>query len=101
MMQYVAVCCSVLQCVAVCCSVLQCAAVYCSELQCAAMCCGMPQYAAVRCSVSKRVAVCHTCEIMRFDTYECIKVACMRSCGLFGGYIVLICIYTQGSFADI
>ena len=29
-MQFVAVCCSVLQCVAVCCSVLQCVAVCCS-----------------------------------------------------------------------
>ena len=33
MLQYVAVCCSVLQCAAVCCSVLQCAAVYCGVLQ--------------------------------------------------------------------
>ena len=34
MLQYVAVCCSVLQCVAVCCSVLQCVAVCCNILQC-------------------------------------------------------------------
>ena len=32
--EYLAVCCSVLQCVAVCCSVLQCVAVCCSVLQC-------------------------------------------------------------------
>ena len=40
MLQYVAVCCSVLhvfRCVAVCCSVLQCVAVCCSVLQCAAV----------------------------------------------------------------
>jgi len=37
-LQYVAVCCSVLQCVAVCCSVLQCVAVWCSVVQCVAVC---------------------------------------------------------------
>jgi len=36
-LQYVAVCCSVLQCVAVCCSVLQCVAVCCSVVLCATM----------------------------------------------------------------
>ena len=36
MMQYVAVCCSVLQYVAACCSVLQCV-----EKQCVAVCCSM------------------------------------------------------------
>jgi len=44
MLQYVAVCCSVLQCVAVCCSVLQHTrvlgvSVHCSVLQCVAVCC--------------------------------------------------------------
>jgi len=34
LLQYVAVCCSVVRCVAVCCSVLQCVAVCCSVLQC-------------------------------------------------------------------
>jgi len=47
-LQYVAVCCSVLQCVAVCCSVLQCVAV----------CCSVLQRAAVYCSVIQCVAVC-------------------------------------------
>ena len=36
MLQYVAICCSVMQFVAVCCSVLQCATVCCSVLRCVA-----------------------------------------------------------------
>ena len=55
LLQYVAVCCSVLQCVAVCFSVLQYAAMCCSVLQCAAVCCGVLQYAAVCCSVLQRI----------------------------------------------
>ena len=42
-MQFVAVCCSVLQCTAVRCSVLQCVAACCSVLQCAAVCCSLYQ----------------------------------------------------------
>ena len=49
-MQYVAVCCSVLQCVAACYSVLQCVAVCCGVLQCVAVCCSVLQCVAVRCS---------------------------------------------------
>jgi len=74
-MQYVAVCCSVLQCVAVCCSVLQCVAVmpyvqthtlahlvetharY-SMLQCVAACCDVLRCVAMCCSVLQCVAVC-------------------------------------------
>jgi len=74
-LQFVAVCCSVLQCVAVCCSVLQCVAVCCSVLQCIAvllcrdhsrhktcgavqvdLCCSMLQYSATSGSVLQRVA---------------------------------------------
>ena len=43
MLQYVAVCCSVLQCVAVCCRVLQCDAECCSVLQCVTVCCSVLQ----------------------------------------------------------
>ena len=56
MVQYVAVCCSVLQCVAVCCSVLQCVAVCCSVLQCVAVCCSVLQCVAMCCSVLRCVA---------------------------------------------
>ena len=48
MLQYVAVCCSVLQYVAVCCSVLQCVVVCCSMLQCVAVCGSVLQYVAMR-----------------------------------------------------
>ena len=47
MLQFVAVCCSVLQCVAVCCSVLQCVAVCYSVLQCVAVRCSSLQSVAV------------------------------------------------------
>jgi len=56
-LQYVAVCCSMLQCVAVCCSVLQCVAVCYSVLQCVAVCCSVLQCVAVCCrreALSKR-----------------------------------------------
>jgi len=45
-LQYVAVCCSVLQCVAVRCSVLQCVAVRCSAFHCVAVRCSVWQCAA-------------------------------------------------------
>jgi len=80
-LQFVAVCCSVLQCVAiflqfsgglsslsfphphlyrliyvaVCCSALQCVAVCCSVLQCVAVCCSVLQCDAVCCNVMQRV----------------------------------------------
>ena len=57
-LQWVAVCCSVMQCVALCCSVLQCVAVCYSVLQCVASCCSVLQCAAVCCSVLQCVAVC-------------------------------------------
>ena len=57
MLQFVAVCCSVLQYVAVCCSVLQCVAVCCSALQCAAVC---GQYAVVSTTTCVDV-MSHTC----------------------------------------
>ena len=41
MLQCVAACCSVLQYAAVCCNVLQCVAGYCSVLQCVAVCCSL------------------------------------------------------------
>ena len=61
MLQFVAVCCSVLQCAAVyhntgavdgragdlCCSVLRCVAVYYSVLQCVAVCCSVLHYVAM------------------------------------------------------
>ena len=48
-MQYVAVCCSVLQCLAtVCCNVSQCVAVCCGVLRCVAVCCGVLRCVAVR-----------------------------------------------------
>jgi len=81
-LQFVAVCYSVLLCVVVCCfvlqregwsvlewveegcSVMECFAVYwgvltvrCSALQCVAVCCSELQYIAVRCSVLQCVAV--------------------------------------------
>ena len=68
-MQYVAVCCSVLQCAAVCCSVLQCVAVCCSVLQCVAECCSVLQCVAVCCSVLQCVALC--CTVL-----QCIAVHC-------------------------
>ena len=40
MLQFVAMCCSVLQCVATCCSVLQGGVACCSVLQCISMCLG-------------------------------------------------------------
>jgi len=49
-LQYVAVCCSMLQCVAVCCSMLQCVAVCCGVLQCVAVCCSVLQCAAHKCT---------------------------------------------------
>ena len=51
MLQYVAVCCSVLQYVAVCCSMMQCVAACYSVLQCVAVCCSVLQCVAVCCSV--------------------------------------------------
>ena len=44
LLQYVAVCCSVLQCAAVCCSVLECAAVCCSVLMCICMRADFPDF---------------------------------------------------------
>ena len=92
MLQYVAVCCSVLQCVAVsetwrfhterarvlqcvavCCSVLQCVAVCCSELHSVRpgiftwherMCCSALQHVVACCSVLQRVAVC--CSVSKY-----------------------------------
>jgi len=40
-LQCVVVCCSVFQCVAVCCRVFQCVAVWCSAVQCVALCCSV------------------------------------------------------------
>ena len=62
-LQWVSVCCSVLQCVAVCCRVLQCVAVCCSVLQCAAVCCSVLQCVALCCSVLQCVAVC--CSVLQ------------------------------------
>ena len=78
-LQFVAVCCSVLQCVecvAVCCSVLQCVAVCCSVLQCVAcVCCGCSAWyassVAACCNVLQCVAVC--CSVL-----QCVAVCCMR-----------------------
>ena len=59
-----AVCCSVLQCVAVCCSVLQCVAVcwhwliHMWYLECFGVCCSVLQCVAVCCSVLQFVAMC-------------------------------------------
>jgi len=47
-LQYVAVCCCVVQCVAVCCSVLLYGAVFCSVMQCVAACCSVFLCVAVR-----------------------------------------------------
>jgi len=60
MLQYVAVCCSVLQRVAVCCSVLQCVAVCCSVLQCVAACCSVvPEFNVVAHRVGHRHITCN------------------------------------------
>jgi len=56
---FLTVCCSVLQCVAVCCSVFQCVAVCCSLLQCVAVCCSVLQGAAVCCSVLQCLCGCN------------------------------------------
>jgi len=58
MLQYTAVCCSVLLCGAVYCYRLQCVAVWYSVLQCAAVCFRVLQYVSVCCSVLQCVAVC-------------------------------------------
>jgi len=67
-LQYVAVCCSVLQCVAVCRSRRPTTCIYdapgytylCREMQCVAVCCSVLQCVAVCCSVLQCVAVCCT-----------------------------------------
>jgi len=50
-MQYVGVCCGVLQCVAECCSVLQCVAMYWSRLKCVGVSWSVLACVAVCCSV--------------------------------------------------
>jgi len=86
-LQYVAVCCSVLecdtvhcnvlQCIAVCCGVLQCdvmcCSVCCSVLQCVAVCCGVLQCDVMCCSVLQCVAVC--CSVL-----QCVAVCCVAVC---------------------
>jgi len=97
-LQYVAVCCSVVQCGAVCCgvcSVLQCGAVWCSVLQYVAVCpskiwlvraeilmcgdlCCVLQCVAVCCSVLQCVAVCCSVSVKdmassRSDTQGCCR----------------------------
>jgi len=85
-LQYVAVCCSVLQCVVVCCSVLQCVAVCCSVLQCGsvAVCCSVLQCIAVRqcvavcCSVLQCIAL-RQCVAVCCSVLQCIAVCCINS----------------------
>jgi len=55
MLQWVAVCCSVLRCVVLCCSVLK----------CVAMCCNVVQFVAMCCNVFKCVAVC--CRVLPWN----------------------------------
>jgi len=104
MLQYVAVCCSVLQCVAAWCSVLQCVAhsprlarqnvnlrihvavywIFCCVLQCVAVCCSMLQCVAVCCSLVQCSAVCctfaTTCETKRESTYSCCSLLNLLLC---------------------
>jgi len=76
-LQYVAVCCSMLQCVAAyvyhCCGVLQRDAVCCSMLQCVAVCCSrhvpLLRCVAVYCSMLHCVAVC--CSKLQYDAACC------------------------------
>jgi len=98
-LQFVAVCCSVLQCVAVCieqqskcdvvcCSVLQCVAVCCGELRRVAVCCSVLQCVAVRCSMVGHVAVCDS-------AYQSVASSC--SVPLISYYSALQCtiLYAQ------
>ena len=84
-LQYVAVCCSVLQCAAVC---LQCVAVCCSLLQCAAVCL---RCVAVYCSVLRsvgqlaRVELCHVhtsvcCSMLQYVAVYCSLLQCAAVC---------------------
>jgi len=71
--------CIVVQFVAVCCSVLQCVAVLytCEELvveQCNTLCCSVLQYVAVCYSMLQCVAVLYTCE--ELVAKQCVTVCC-------------------------
>ena len=68
LLQYVAVCCSVLLWLAVCCRVLQCVAVCCSVLQCVAVCCSVLQGVAACCSVvgRRRCVVAMCCSVLQW-----------------------------------
>ena len=57
MLQYVTVCCSVLQCLVTCCSVLQCVAVGCRVLWCVMVCRSALPHVAVCCHMLQCVAV--------------------------------------------
>jgi len=88
MLQYVAVCCSVLQCVVACCSVLQCFAVCCNVLQCVAVCCSPhfsggvskardPQHTT---GVLLRVAVLLQCVAVRCSALQCVAECSAMQC---------------------
>ena len=82
-LQYVAVCGSMLQWVsnegvAGCCRVLQCVTVCCSVLQDVAVCRNVSQCVAVRCRVLQRVAVC--CSVLRCAAVCCSVLQCVAVC---------------------
>jgi len=82
-LQYIAVCCSLVQCVAVCGSVLQYVAVCCSLVQCVAVCCIVLQCVAVFCSVLQYgsmlqcLAVC--CSVLQCVSVFCSALQCDKS----------------------
>ena len=79
-LQYVAVCCSLLHCVTVYCSMVQCVAVcYCIVVQCGVVWCSVLQYAEVCCSVLPCVAVCCSvwqCVALCCSVLQCVAVCC-------------------------
>jgi len=94
-LQYAAVCCSVLQCVAVCCSVPQCVTVCGSELQCDAVWFAFHQCACA-CSLSLSILLCFFLYVRPQRADKDSKIDSFlywRDTGLFCGE-------TQGSFVE-
>jgi len=76
-LQFVAVCCSLLQCVVVWCSALQYGAVHCSMLQCVVVQCSALQYVAVHCSLLQcGVVWCNALQYgaVHFSLLQCVVV---------------------------
>ena len=69
MLQFVEVCCIVLQCGVVWCSALQCIAVHCSALQCVAVRCSALQCVAVCCSVLQCISASGSSPIEKLCLY--------------------------------